>query len=154
MCLMSGFNDEKKQSKLAKTFIKNMFPTTNIPTLNLDNVRRVVIWEWNDETEEIDFRQFVISKTPVGVGKKVKKLFEASNAANKALPKLGSLEEVADFLEDNMVVTGGWTFLYIFRYFDTRNCPIFFQFFICYFSTYVCPESIPTAANLRPTKPK
>merc|ERR1711957_445561 len=31
MCLMSGFNDEKKQSKLAKTFIKNMFPTTNIP---------------------------------------------------------------------------------------------------------------------------
>jgi ribosome biogenesis protein SSF1/2 len=107
MCLMSGFNDEKKQSKLAKTFIKNMFPTTNIPTLNLDNVRRVVIWEWNDETEEIDFRQFVISKTPVGVGKKVKKLFEASNAANKALPKLGNLEEVAYFLEYNMVFTSG-----------------------------------------------
>jgi len=83
-----------------------MFPTTNIPTLNLDNVRRVVIWEWNDETEEIEFRQFVISKSPVGVGKKVKKIFEASSAANKALPKLGNLEEVSQFLEDNMVTSG------------------------------------------------
>ena len=143
MCLMSGFNDEKKQSKLAKTFIKNMFPTTNIPTLNLDNVRRVVIWEWNDETEEIDFRQFVISKTPVGVGKKVKKIFEASNAANKALPKLGNLEEIADFLEDNMVTD------FFDKFSEICNCD-FSNFFS---KRSVSLALIPKVINQKPMKP-
>ena len=55
LCVMNNFDKSKKHSKLVQTFVQSMFPTTNIPTLKLDRVRRVVIWNWNED-ESIDFR--------------------------------------------------------------------------------------------------
>jgi len=101
LCVMQGFSDEKKHSKLIGTFIRNMFPTTNIPSLKLDQIRRVVIWSWNDETEEVEFRQYVISVTPEGCSKKVKKIIEAASAANRNLPNMGRLENVEQFIEEH-----------------------------------------------------
>jgi len=101
LCVMSGFTDTQKQSKLIGTFIRNMFPTTNIPTLQLDSIRRVVIWSWNAETEEVDFRQYVISVTPEGCSKKVKKIIEAASSSNRNLPNMGRLENVEQFIEEH-----------------------------------------------------
>jgi len=101
LCVMQGFSDQKKHSKLIGTFIRNMFPTTNIPSLKLDQIRRVVIWSWNDETEEVEFRQYVISVTPEGCSKKVKKIIEAASAANRNLPNMGRLENVEQFIEEH-----------------------------------------------------
>ena len=46
LCVMNNFDLKQKHTQLMQKFIQNMFPTTNIPTLKLEKVRRVVIWNY------------------------------------------------------------------------------------------------------------
>jgi len=100
LCVMNNFNNQKRHSKLAKDFIQAMFPTTNIPTLKLEKIRRVVIWQWDDETETIDFRQYVISVQPIGCSKKIKNLLQAATSLTKNLPNVGKCEDISEFLKE------------------------------------------------------
>jgi len=100
LCVMNNFDTSLKQSKLCKTFIQSMFPTTNIPTLKLDSVRRVVIWQYNQEEESIDFRQYVISCIPAGCSKEIKSIIQTGGSLTKKLPDVGKLEDISEFLKE------------------------------------------------------
>jgi len=107
LCVTSAtFPKEKKHASLIKTFIQNMFPSTNIPTLKLQNVRRVVMFDWVDETEEIEIRQYVISITPASCSKKVKKLLEAGSSSTKQLPSIGSFEDISEMFNPTGLTSG------------------------------------------------
>jgi len=107
LCVTSAtFPSEKKHATLIKTFIQHMFPSTNIPTLKLQNVRRVVIFDWNDETEEIEIRQYVINVTPASCSKKVKKILDAGASSTRQLPGIGKLEDISEFFNPTGMTSG------------------------------------------------
>ncbi len=83
-----------------------MFPSTNIPTLKLQNIRRVVIFDWNDETEEIEIRQYVINVTPASCSKKVKKILDAGASSTRQLPGIGKLEDISEFFNPTGMTSG------------------------------------------------
>ena len=106
LCVMNNFNNNQEHSKLAKTFIKGMFPTVNIPTLELKRVRRVVIWNWDEKSEDIEFRQYAISTAPSGCSAKVKALIQANNSSTKKIPDMGNVEDISNFLKSEIVEGG------------------------------------------------
>lgn len=65
--------------------------------VDLNNVKRCVLFNYDPEKKTIDFRHYAINVKPVGVAKSVKKLM-----ANK-VPNLSRFEDVADFIQKLVV---------------------------------------------------
>ena len=66
LLVINGFNmkDEKTgqnymepQNKLLTTTLQNMFPSINVTKVQLDDIRRCVLFNYNKEDNTIDFRQ-------------------------------------------------------------------------------------------------
>jgi ribosome biogenesis protein SSF1/2 len=53
----NGFNSMEPQHKLLTTTLQNMFPSINVTNVNLDEIRRCVLFNYNKEDKTIDFRQ-------------------------------------------------------------------------------------------------
>ena len=60
--------------------------------LNLNNVRRCVLFNYNSASDEIDFRHYAIKVTPVNISKGVKKMIQ-----NK-VPDLSKYSNPAEFI--------------------------------------------------------
>lgn len=54
----------------------------------------------NKEKDEIDFRQYAISVTPVGVSKSIKSLLLASSSSTRKIPNIGKVEDISEFIKD------------------------------------------------------
>ena len=71
LLILNGFNVKKEnaadengsssiiepQFKLLTTALQNMFPSINITKVKLNDIRRCVLFNYNRQTNEIDFRQ-------------------------------------------------------------------------------------------------
>lgn len=60
--------------------------------VDLNNVKRCVLFNYNSETKNIEVRHYGINIKPIGVGKSVKKL-----VSNK-VPNLSRFEDISDFI--------------------------------------------------------
>ena len=80
--------------KLMRISFQNMFPAINVATVRLGDCRRVVLFNYDDEKGLVEVRHFAIKATPVGVNKKVRRLIQA----NKALPNLQKIRDIADYI--------------------------------------------------------
>ncbi|RVE40017.1 hypothetical protein evm_015333 [Chilo suppressalis] len=73
LIVLNSFSGEGMHMKLMATMFQNMFPTINITTVKLKNIRRCVLMNYNSSSKLIDFRHYVIRATPVGLNKGTKK---------------------------------------------------------------------------------
>ena len=89
-------SDSAMRMKLMTSMFQNVFPSINVKTMNLKDARRVALFNWNQETEMVEFRHYLISVKPVGVSKSVKKIVSTSC---KQIPDLSAFEDVADFIK-------------------------------------------------------
>ncbi|OLY79575.1 Suppressor of SWI4 1-like protein [Smittium mucronatum] len=98
-----GNEDNKIQFKLMKTVFQSLFPSINPNKMHLADARRVVLLNYNDDTDTIDFRHYLITVNVVGVSKGIKKLLNddlkvketfGSNAANK----LSDMKDIGEFI--------------------------------------------------------
>ncbi|XP_058805407.1 protein Peter pan [Phymastichus coffea] len=92
LIILNKFSGEGMQLKLMATMFQNMFPTINLATVNLSNLRRCVCINYDLETKLIDFRHYAIKVVPVGLSKGVKKLVQAK------IPNLARCEDFSDFM--------------------------------------------------------
>ncbi|PRW21095.1 Peter Pan [Chlorella sorokiniana] len=92
LVVMNNFGGEE-QMKLAAVTFQNLFPAINVQTTRLSACQRVLLLDYNKETQRISMRHFSIAVAPSGVSKNLKQLL-----ARKALPDLGKAADVAEFL--------------------------------------------------------
>ncbi|CAD5210254.1 unnamed protein product [Bursaphelenchus xylophilus] len=93
LVVLNGFNDpEKRHLQLVQTVIQNMFPTINVDTVQLKNIRRALLINYNAETDSIDFRHYSIKAVPAGVSKSTKKLVQSK------IPDLSKYKDISEFL--------------------------------------------------------
>ena len=64
--------------------------------IRLSNCRRLVLFHYDDETEEISFRHFAIRAAPVGVQRSVKKVVKEQ----KRVPDLNRFSDISDYVLD------------------------------------------------------
>ncbi|PIC49963.1 hypothetical protein B9Z55_001051 [Caenorhabditis nigoni] len=98
LVVMNGFGDgSKKHLSLVQTFIQNMFPSINVDTIQLGNLKRCLIVSYDEETDEIQMRHYAIRVVASGLNKSVKKLMQAEKTMGKNIPNLSSYKDISDY---------------------------------------------------------
>lgn len=92
LLVLNNFNNDSVDMKLTTTMLQNLYPPIRIQKVQLGEIRRCTLFNYDSDTGFISFRQYHIEAVPVGVSRGVKKLLK-----NK-IPDLSSLKDISDFV--------------------------------------------------------
>lgn len=93
LIVLNSFSGEGMHMKLMATMFQNMFPTINITTVKLKNIRRCVLMNYNPATKLVDLRHYAIRATPVGLNKGTKKMVQGK------IPNLNRCKDMSEFFD-------------------------------------------------------
>ncbi|CAB3235247.1 unnamed protein product [Arctia plantaginis] len=93
LIVLNSFSGEGMHMKLMATMFQNMFPTINITTVKLKNIRRCVLMNYNPSTKLIDMRHYAIRATPVGLNRGTKKVVQGK------IPNLNRCKDMSEFFD-------------------------------------------------------
>ena len=97
LVVMNQFNQES-HLKLVSVMFQNMFPTINVTTTRLATCQRVLLLEYNPETERITVRQYSIAVKAAGVAKNLKKLLDRRGDAALLHESLGKMTDISELM--------------------------------------------------------
>lgn len=88
--ILNNFGEDKQSVKLIASMFQNMFPAIDVLNTNTLELRRVVMLNYNSETETIDFRHYRVDIRETGVSKSIKAIFKSN------IPALGNLKDISE----------------------------------------------------------
>lgn len=106
LLVMNGFSEEEEANqevKLTSSMWRHLFPSMDVNSVNLNDIRRTVLLNYNHETNEIDFRHYAVKVKPVGLSRPVRKLL-----TSRKFPDFGKFKDIHEALgqsENNGNVT-------------------------------------------------
>lgn len=74
LVVLNNFAGEEDHKKIMAAVFQNMFPGLDITKLKLSQCRRVVLFNYNADTDTVDFRHYLISAVPVGLTRGIRKV--------------------------------------------------------------------------------
>eukprot|EP00461_Guttulinopsis_vulgaris_P002089 UN02090 len=80
--------------KITAALLQNMFPGIDLQTVKLAQCRRCVLFNYDAETDTIEFRHYLIQAMPVGLTKGVRKVIKGK------IPDLHDREDIADYIDN------------------------------------------------------
>ncbi|CAG8469844.1 4085_t:CDS:2 [Funneliformis mosseae] len=92
LLVLNNFGGEEKQMKLMTTMFQSMFPSINVNKVQLAEARRVVLFNYNSDTNTIDFRHYIIRVKPIGISKSVRRII------NSNVPDLHEYHDISEFV--------------------------------------------------------
>ncbi|PAV72848.1 hypothetical protein WR25_19018 isoform A [Diploscapter pachys] len=100
LVVMNGFNDDasKRHLLLAQNYIQNMFPSVNVDTIQLTNLKRCVMLHYNEETDTIEWRHYAVRVVPAGLNKSTMKIVDAQRKMSKEPPDLSRYKDISDYI--------------------------------------------------------
>ncbi|XP_003740189.1 protein Peter pan [Galendromus occidentalis] len=94
LLIQNNFLGPGMHFKLMSTMFQNMLPSININKVNLNNVKRCLLLNYNGERDVVEWRHYAIKVVPTGIAKAAKRLLD------KKIPKLGNLTDISDFVDN------------------------------------------------------
>jgi ribosome biogenesis protein SSF1/2 len=95
LVVLNNFTAPDDHIKLMNVTFQNMFPPIDVQTVALAECRRVVLFNYEKETDTVEFRQYVIRAAPLGLSKSVKTIVKAK------VPNLNKLEDISEYVLGN-----------------------------------------------------
>lgn len=92
LVILNNFNNDDKHLNLVSTVLQNLFPAIKLGTIKLADCRRVVLFDFDVETNQIEFRHYNINVKLTGVSKSIKNLISAN------LEDLDKFNDVSDYI--------------------------------------------------------
>ena len=92
LLVLNNFTGGSQPVKLMATMFQNMFPSLNVQKMHISDCRRVVLLDYDTESESISFRHYYINVKPVGLSKSVKRIM------NTSIPNLNKFEDIGDYV--------------------------------------------------------
>uniref|UniRef100_A0AAQ5X764 Brix domain-containing protein n=1 Tax=Amphiprion ocellaris TaxID=80972 RepID=A0AAQ5X764_AMPOC len=92
LLILNNFGVDGMHVKLMATMFQNMFPSINVHSISLNNIKRCVLLNYNPETQEIEFRHYSLKVVPVGMSRGVKKLMQ------ERFPNMSKFEDISELL--------------------------------------------------------
>eukprot|EP01134_Creolimax_fragrantissima_P004854 CFRG4854T1 len=92
LLILNNFVKEKFHHKLLSTLFQNMFPALDIQRLNLNDVKRCVLINYDEENNLYEFRHYRVSVQATGLSRSVKKIIQSR------IPNLGKLSDISEFV--------------------------------------------------------
>ncbi|CAG8506515.1 5183_t:CDS:2 [Diversispora eburnea] len=93
LVVLNNFGGEENHMKLMTSMLQNMFPSININKMQLAEARRVVMFNYDPETKNIDFRHYCIGVKPVGISKSVRRI------VTNNIPDLSNYQDISHVSE-------------------------------------------------------
>ena len=75
LVILNNFDEstsERPEMKLVRSTFQNMFPPINIATVKLAHCKRVLLYNLDKGTDEIEFRHYAITARPAGLTRSVR----------------------------------------------------------------------------------
>ncbi|KAF3700032.1 Suppressor of SWI4 1 -like protein [Channa argus] len=92
LLILNNFGSDGMHVKLMATMFQNMFPSINVHKVNLNNIKRCVLLNYNPMSQEIEFRHYSLKVVPVGMSRGVKKLMQ------EKFPNMNKFEDISELL--------------------------------------------------------
>ncbi|KAG1695310.1 Suppressor of SWI4 1 [Nymphon striatum] len=92
LLVLNNFSREGMHFKLMSSMFQNMFPSINVNSVKLNDIRRCVLMNYDEESNKIQFRHYTIKVVPTNLSKSVKKLLSSK------IPDMGRFEDVSEYL--------------------------------------------------------
>ncbi|XP_052816687.1 suppressor of SWI4 1 homolog [Mya arenaria] len=92
LVVLNNFTGAENHIKLMASMFQNLFPSINIHKVNLNDVKRCVMFNYEPESGMIDFRHYNIRVVPVGMSRGVKKLIQAK------VPNLAKYGDISEYM--------------------------------------------------------
>jgi ribosome biogenesis protein SSF1/2 len=118
LLVLNNFGSAERHIKLLVSVFQGLFPPIHVQSMHLSEARRIVLLNYNAETQTIDYRHYMISVRPVGVSRRVRRVIEGTSADNrggaKRIPNLSSAADISEYLmgrrdeDGESVGTGGF----------------------------------------------
>ncbi|KAF7721071.1 hypothetical protein EC973_005504, partial [Apophysomyces ossiformis] len=99
LLVLNNFRQEGKEFKVMTAMLQNMFPSIDVQTMKLSQARRVLLYNYNDETGMIDVRHYSIGVKATGVSKSIKRV------VNTSIPDLGNYEDISDYVLKEAIIS-------------------------------------------------
>lgn len=93
--------EKEKALKLVSVTLQNMFPSINIESIKLKKCRRVVLFNYNSETDAISFRHYLITATPTGINRSIRRVVMGREISVSNPNVLSNAKDVADVILGN-----------------------------------------------------
>lgn len=90
--VLNNFSGEGMHMKLMATMFQNLFPSINVNKVNLNQIRRCALFNYNQESEQIDFRHYAIKVVPYGMSRGVKKIVQSR------IPNLSRFDDISELM--------------------------------------------------------
>lgn len=95
-----GTKHSDLELKLQASMWRNLFPAFDMETINLNDIKRCVLMNYDSSDGTIDFRHYAIRLKPIGITKTVKKLL-----VSKKVPNLGKFNDFTQVLDRDGLLT-------------------------------------------------
>ncbi|XP_047211995.1 suppressor of SWI4 1 homolog [Girardinichthys multiradiatus] len=92
LLILSNFGVDGMHVKLMATMFQNMFPSINVQKVNLNSIKRCVLFSFDPESQEIQFRHYSLKVVPVGMSRGVKKLMQ------EKFPNMSKFDDITELL--------------------------------------------------------
>ncbi|XP_076608785.1 suppressor of SWI4 1 homolog [Chaetodon auriga] len=92
LLVLNNFGSDGMHIKLMATMFQHMFPSINVHKVNLNNIKRCVLLNYNPVSQEIEFRHYSLKVVPVGMSRGVKKLMQ------EKFPNMSKFEDISELL--------------------------------------------------------
>jgi len=90
--VLNNFPKKEKHAKLTSLLLKNMFAPVDPSTIRLSKCRRVVLVDYGPEEGKVEFRQYFIKASPVGLNRRVKKIVKSK------IPDLSKYNDISEYI--------------------------------------------------------
>ncbi|SAM01410.1 hypothetical protein [Absidia glauca] len=99
LLVLNNFKQDGKEFKVMTAMLQNMFPPLDVQTMQLNQAKRVLLYNYNEDTGMIDFRHYSIGVKTTGVSKSIKRVITTN------LPNLGDFEDISDYVLKEAVIS-------------------------------------------------
>jgi len=95
LLVLNGFGGNvPPQIKLMAEVLRNMFESIDVRTLRVTQCRRVVVFNYDKNTNRTEFRHFAINQRPAGISRGVRKLLRPKKKLD-----LSRSKDIADYVQ-------------------------------------------------------
>ncbi|EDQ92779.1 uncharacterized protein MONBRDRAFT_13536 [Monosiga brevicollis MX1] len=92
LLVLNNFGGDANHLTLCAKVLQNMFPSISVGEVELTTIKRVALFNYDAESQCIEFRHYELVVQPFGVSKTVKSILKTE------VPDLGKLEDISEFL--------------------------------------------------------
>jgi len=105
LLILSNLDTDKPNTQLLVTMFRNLLPPLDVKNIRLEqDVKRVLLLDWNATTEELEWRHYGIRIRPQGVSRTIRRVIERRGRRAGALGA-GHLHDVSELADPSLAAT-------------------------------------------------